>query len=299
VAVIYRITNMVNGNYYIGSAESFERRKWQHLYDLKRGVHKNPRLQAAWNKYGGDMFVFEILEEIPADRQTFDVENTYLMKCVGQPDCYNVNVDAFKPRQGIPHTEEAKEKMRAAAVVALSEGRGGKFIPSEETRAKMSASAKGNQNALGYKRTAAERAAIRQRVLGNQNFLGKQHSEESKDKLRRPLFAVLPDGSKRKFSGVKAAGEELGIAYQMLVRVVKSGKVVVKGRFSGWLFFYEDAPAAVAAVPEEYAHLPRTRRLAKEQGSPTYFTGDPCKHGHVAPRSTKGACTVCRKSGLA
>ena len=47
MAVIYRITNMANGKYYIGSAESFARREWQHKYDLRRGVHKNPRLQAA------------------------------------------------------------------------------------------------------------------------------------------------------------------------------------------------------------------------------------------------------------
>ena len=24
-----------------------------------------------------------------------------------------------------------------------------------------------------------------------------------------------------------------------------------------------------------------------------YFTGEPCKHGHIAPRKTKGACTEC------
>ena len=50
MAVIYQITNMVNGKYYIGSAESFARREWQHKYDLKRGAHKNPHLQASWNK---------------------------------------------------------------------------------------------------------------------------------------------------------------------------------------------------------------------------------------------------------
>ena len=47
MAVIYQITNMVNNKYYIGSAESFARREWQHKYDLKRNAHKNPRMQAA------------------------------------------------------------------------------------------------------------------------------------------------------------------------------------------------------------------------------------------------------------
>lgn len=41
--------------------------------------------------------------------------------------------------------------------------------------------------------------------------------------------------------------------------------------------------------------LPKTRSEAKAQGSAYYFTGNPCKHGHVAPRKTKGACVECLK----
>ena len=242
MAVIYRITNMATGDYYIGSAESFERRKWQHAYDLKRGVHKNPRLQAAWNKYGADMFVFEVLEVVPDDRHVFDIENTYLMKCVGQSDCYNINTDAFTPRLGIRHSDATKEKIRKAVAAALAAGKGGKFVPSAETRAKMSAAAKGNRSALGYKRSAEEREAIRQRVRGNKNFLGKRHSEESKSKMRKPFAAILPDGSRRDFIGVHAAGVELGVPYPMLVRSAKSGKPMAKGRLAGWLFFYVNEP---------------------------------------------------------
>lgn len=39
--------------------------------------------------------------------------------------------------------------------------------------------------------------------------------------------------------------------------------------------------------------LPKTRKEAKEQGQPYYFTGEPCKHGHIAPRKVKGACLTC------
>ena len=41
--------------------------------------------------------------------------------------------------------------------------------------------------------------------------------------------------------------------------------------------------------------LPKTRSEAKAQGAKYYFTGEPCKHGHVAPRKTKGACVECLK----
>jgi hypothetical protein len=40
-------------------------------------------------------------------------------------------------------------------------------------------------------------------------------------------------------------------------------------------------------------NLPKTREEAKKTGSKYYFTGQPCKHGHLAARKTKGACTEC------
>lgn len=43
-------------------------------------------------------------------------------------------------------------------------------------------------------------------------------------------------------------------------------------------------------------NLPKTRAEAKATGATHYFTGEPCKHGHVAPRKTKGACIECLKA---
>lgn len=42
-------------------------------------------------------------------------------------------------------------------------------------------------------------------------------------------------------------------------------------------------------------NLPKTREEAKKSGSKYYFTGQPCKHGHIAARKTKGACIECLK----
>jgi 5-methylcytosine-specific restriction endonuclease McrA len=39
--------------------------------------------------------------------------------------------------------------------------------------------------------------------------------------------------------------------------------------------------------------LPKTRKEAQDIGAKYYFTGEPCKHGHIAPRKTKGACVEC------
>ena len=41
--------------------------------------------------------------------------------------------------------------------------------------------------------------------------------------------------------------------------------------------------------------LPKSRAEAKATRAKYYFTGEPCKHGHIAPRKTKGACVECLK----
>lgn len=45
----------------------------------------------------------------------------------------------------------------------------------------------------------------------------------------------------------------------------------------------------------DYSTYPKTRKEAKQLGAKYYFTGEPCKHGHIALRKTKGACVECLK----
>jgi hypothetical protein len=62
--------------------------------------------------------------------------------------------------------------------------------------------------------------------------------------MRRPIYVVLPDGTRRDFVGVSAAGKELGVAYPMLVRSMKAQKPIAKGKLAGWLFAYVDLDPA-------------------------------------------------------
>ena len=45
----------------------------------------------------------------------------------------------------------------------------------------------------------------------------------------------------------------------------------------------------------DIANLPKSRPEAKAIGAKYYYTGEPCKHGHIAPRKTKGSCIECLK----
>ena len=45
----------------------------------------------------------------------------------------------------------------------------------------------------------------------------------------------------------------------------------------------------------DYSTYPSSRSEAKAAGAKYYFTGFPCKYGHVALRKTKGSCLECLK----
>lgn len=59
---VYAIRNQVNGKVYVGSSVSPLRKRWRHHKRwLKRGLHKNHRLQADWNSFGEQTFSFSVL----------------------------------------------------------------------------------------------------------------------------------------------------------------------------------------------------------------------------------------------
>lgn len=61
---IYQIRHIESGRVYVGSAVNPRKRWYQHSGSLRRGTHHCRYLQHAWNKYGADAFVFEIIEPV-------------------------------------------------------------------------------------------------------------------------------------------------------------------------------------------------------------------------------------------
>lgn len=132
---VYQIRNKTNGKLYIGQTSRFNRRAKQHENDLKRGEHRNKRLQNSWNLHGSESFEFEVLHVVVDKEQRNAVEQELLTKHFGD-DCYNLRSDVTEPPSTWSHNpEETRRKM--------SEAKKGR-THSEETKRKMSEWQKGN-----------------------------------------------------------------------------------------------------------------------------------------------------------
>lgn len=65
---IYKIVNIITNDCYIGSSVNINKRKNQHFNLLKHKEHHSIYLQNAYNKYGKDNFIFNILELCEKDK---------------------------------------------------------------------------------------------------------------------------------------------------------------------------------------------------------------------------------------
>lgn len=82
---IYIIKCNQDEEVYIGSSVSIQTRWWHHKWLLNNSKHQNYKLQRAWNAYGDESFIFEVLEETDdiECREQFWVDYFW-------PKCYNI-----------------------------------------------------------------------------------------------------------------------------------------------------------------------------------------------------------------
>ena len=66
---IEKIENIINKKKYIGITENPEQRQKNHFSTLRNGKHCNKRLQNAWNKYGQNNFIFEVIFEMDCNKE--------------------------------------------------------------------------------------------------------------------------------------------------------------------------------------------------------------------------------------
>jgi group I intron endonuclease len=111
---IYRIRCISNGKQYIGSTSvSFETRWAKHRAFLTRGNHPCRHLQNAWNKYGSEQFVFEVVEEVEDPDQVTGREQVWIDAHWNSGTLYNASPTAGSTR-GFRFSDESRSKIATA-----------------------------------------------------------------------------------------------------------------------------------------------------------------------------------------
>jgi len=193
---VYKITNVVTSDYYIGSANNIDSRWRTHRSRLFNNRHNNPHLQNAWNKYGSEAFEFTTLLLCSAERK-LSIEQGFID--LFKP-AYNIALCASAPMQGLFASEETRAKMSAARKGELN-GMFGKRMP-EEARRKVSEARKGKPLSEEHKRKISE--ACMGHVVSEETGhkiseakKGKQFTEEHKHKLSEARKASPPASKER------------------------------------------------------------------------------------------------------
>lgn len=170
---IYQIKNLVNNKIYIGSVafkKGFVGRWSSHCTKLRKNKHHSIHLQHAWNKYGEDAFVFEILEECQPEkcikREQHYLDTVLFANCQDNR-FYRLGYNICRiagSSLGRKHSNEAKAKMSAFHKGKPSPRRGQKTP--RKTRIKISIAMLGKQNCLGVKHSKKSRANMSQAHQG-------------------------------------------------------------------------------------------------------------------------------------
>jgi group I intron endonuclease len=169
---VYLIRNTINQKVYVGSSEYLGKRLLDHASMLRTGKHTNTHLQRAWDKYGDDSFVSEIVEHTSVD-QLNEREQAWINKlnATNQEFGYNIAPEAGSNRGfTFDHTEDGKRK------ISMSK----KGVPlSKEHCQKLSEARKSYQQS----RETIEKARV--------SNTGKKRSSEAKENMKRARHASI------------------------------------------------------------------------------------------------------------
>lgn len=223
-AGIYTLVNKTTGKVYVGSSRDCDRRKSEHISRLRRGVHINAKLQAAWNKYGEEAFEFLTIFTVLDVSQIEAIEQRFLDESDAVRTGYNLaptagNTAGWKapPETRKRMSEAAKRRDNSVQVQRMREAIKGRKRPqseidriqatrratythvSAETRAKMAESAR----ARGCTSSPEHLERLRQMAIARARFTIDQMKE----------MAAMKDAG----ATLKQIGQRYGVAAESTV----------------------------------------------------------------------------------
>lgn len=183
---VYRITNIKNGKIYIGSCKCFQVRANQHASSLRNQKHQNKHLQASWNKWGEDSFLFEVLEVVEGDkllRTTLEEKLLQEQIILGNWDkCFNFQ---RKPKSNerscfSKNPEKTRKKLSKAIKAAIS---------NPEERNRRSITAKKMWKNSEYRRMMSKKISNAKKGKKRSEAFRKKMSENMKKRWANPSIA--------------------------------------------------------------------------------------------------------------
>jgi len=220
-SAIYKIYNLIDGKFYVGSAIDFAARIRSHLSLLRRNSHTNKHFQNAWNLYKEENFRIAIIEEVPM--LVNETRESFKIRLVDEREQYYLNTLLFADQDDIRFYELGYNKNRIASSALgrklseeskkkLSESHKG-LKASEETKAKMRDCHKGEKNSFfGKTHTAESRAKM------SKSLKGKERSIEFRNKLSKamskPVIQFTADMKKiKRWNSIREAETNLNITH--------------------------------------------------------------------------------------
>jgi group I intron endonuclease len=178
--IIYKVTNIINGNCYIGkTVQSLEIRKSCHFSDLKRNEYTS-YFHNALRKYGSENFEWDIIHRTNNEDHLNELEKFYIKFYRAKVKVYN-RTDGGDGISGYKFSDDIKNK--------ISNSLKG-FKHTEETRKKLSYIQKIFQNKPEVKERTRKNSTGRKhteetKLIMSNKAKGRHHTEETKLKMKK------------------------------------------------------------------------------------------------------------------
>lgn len=230
---IYKITNNITKQSYIGQTIDIKRRRREHIHLLEEGRHENPLLQNSWNVYGEENFSFEYWTfNIEDGDELNKLECEYIEKYDSLNSGFNLVEGGGKP----PLRQKVRDEDVVTCLCALSYlGDGyGKSIEQYFNWAKGTSSKiklrKGYLNAQGLfdEMSEEEKVKTAKAFIEKSNLLEIKKQREEKQGGCKKAYSLTEDDFNFAF-----AAQELGYKYTPVAQYLEIKPNTVKDWFNG------------------------------------------------------------------